>query len=371
MFNHKHYVPILRWRAAEKGALLKLREEHKALVTPLIEFIMPQSNNGDTEKTPKELLQESVDKFSENLSSIADQVMKYWGRSAVFIDVQLIDGSIRAETLKQILEHGKQLDIFMIPVITIIPVVGFESDTQTRHVAVEFAKQSGHGICLRITDSNFKEKSLSNDIGNFLLSNKLDTKEVDMLIDFKIIDENTSVDTLATKINAIPHVEKWRTFTVAGGAFPKDLSHMEKHNQHDIPRSDWVIWRALMNKLERQPSFADYTVQYPIYLPQTSAANPSASIRYSLEEKWVIVRGEGLRNPKGAGFKQYPAQAQILTNQKNVFKGENFSAGDAYIAEKAKDIKTKKTGNPKTWLEAGINHHVSLVVDQIANLREK
>jgi len=369
MFNHKHYVPILRWKAAEKGALLKLKDEHKSLITPLIEFTMPQLSS-DGGKTPKELLQESVETFSENLPGIADQVIKYWGRKTVFVDVQLIDGSVRAEALKKILEKGKQLDIFMVPVITIIPIVGFESDRQTRHVAVEFAKQNDHGLCLRIINSNFNEKSLSNDIENFLRENTMDIKNVDLLVDFKVINEQTPVDSLVEKINTIPSLEKWRTLIVAGGAFPQDLSGLEKHNQHEIPRSDWVTWRVLTNKLKRQPSFADYTIQYPIFLPQTSASNPSASIRYSVEEKWVIVRGEGLRNPKGAGFKQYPAQAQILANQKDVFKGEAFSAGDMYIAEKAKDINTKNTGNPKTWLEAGINHHMSLVADQISSLRE-
>jgi len=371
MFNYKHYIPILRWRAAEKGALLKLKEEDKSLVTPLVEFIMPQSSSRDGDKNPKDLLNESIKKFTGNLSSMADQIMKYWGNKAIFIDVQLIDSSIRAEALKKILEHGKQLNIFMIPVITIIPVVGFEADAQIKKVAIEFSKKSKHGLCLRITESNFKEKSLSNDIENFLDNNKLNVKDVDLLIDFKIIDEKISVDSLETKINSIPKITEWRTFIVAGGAFPEDLSHLEKHNQHNIPRLDWTIWRALLGKLKRRPSFSDYTIQYPIYLPKTSAFNPSASIRYTLEDKWVIVRGEGLRNPKGAGFRQYPAQAQILANQKKVFKGKDFSAGDAYIAEKAKDIETKKTGNPKTWLEAGINHHISLVVDQISSLREK
>ncbi|PIT88971.1 MAG: hypothetical protein COU27_02810, partial [Candidatus Levybacteria bacterium CG10_big_fil_rev_8_21_14_0_10_36_7] len=240
-----------------------------------------------------------------------------------------------------------------------------------RQVAVEFSQKSKQGVCLRITDSNFKEKTLSNDIENFLRNNKLGAKDVDFLVDFKIIDEKTSIDSLEAKINSIPKITEWRTFIVAGGSFPENLSHLEKHNQHNIPRIDWAIWNELLTKLKRRPSFADYTIQYPIYLPKTSAFNPSASIRYTLENEWVIVRGEGLRNPKGAGFKQYPAQAQILANQKNIFKGEDFSTGDAYIAEKAKDIKTKKTGNPKTWLEAGINHHVSLVVDQISSLHEK
>lgn len=367
MFNYRHYIPILRWKAAEKGALQKLNVDDKTTITPLIEFTMPQPDSNDGGKTPKDLLEESKTSFLENLPNLADQVMKYWGRDAIFIDVQLIDGTIRADALKKILHHGSQQDLFMIPVITVIPVVGFESDFKTRQVAIESMKKSGNGLCFRITDSNFSEQSLASDIDNFVNKHNLYIKDIDLLVDFKIVDEQTSLDGLVDKINMIPHINQWRTFIVAGGAFPKDLSRLEKHNQHSLSRVDWAIWQKLVARLKRPPSFADYAIQYPIYLPQTTASNPSASIRYALEDNWVIVRGEGLRNPKGAGFKQYPAQAQILAKQK-IFKGRSFSFGDSYIAEKAKDINTKKTGNPKTWLEAGINHHLTLVAHQIANL---
>jgi len=368
MFNYKHYVPILRWKAAERGALLKLKSDDKTNITPLIEFIMPQPDDDEGKKTPKDLLQESINVFMESIPNIADQILKHWGYDAIFIDVQFIDGSIRAEALEKILSHGKQLNLFMIPVITIIPVIGFESDAKTRHAAIKFAKESGNGLCSRITESNFNEKSLADDIKNFIIKNALVTRNVDLLVDFKIIDQLISCDSFVAKINKIPHLKEWRTFIVAGGAFPKDLSHLEKHNQHKISRADWAIWKMLLSALKRPPSFADYTIQHPVYMPQTSSAtNPSASIRYALEDYWLIERGEGLRNPKGAGFKQYPALANILAKQK-IFKGEEFSYGDSYIAEKAKDINTKKTGNPKTWLEAGINHHVTLVVNQIANL---
>lgn len=371
MFTHKHYIPILRWKAAEKGALQNLKSEHKSYITPLIEFIMPQPKNQAGEKTskdPKDLLQESIGIFKKNLPNIAANILKHWGQEAIFLDVQLIDSSIRADSLGKILDDGSKADIFMIPVITIIPVIGFESDIQTRQVAVNFAKKSKNGLCLRITDSNFSEITLAQDINNFVTKNDLKIEDIDLLIDFKIIDEKMSCESLIKKINLIPHPNKWRTFIVASGAFPKDLSHLEKHNQHYISRADWSTWTQLIQKLKRRPSFADYAIQYPIYSPQNSASNPSASIRYTVEDNWVIVRGEGLRNPKGAGFKQYPAQAQILASQKKIFKGENFSFGDSYIDEKAKDINTKKTGNPKTWLEAGINHHLSLVADQISNL---
>jgi len=368
MFDYKHYVPILRWKAAEKGALQKLKLYDKTVITPLIEFIMPQTDD-DGKKTPRDLLQESINTFMEDIPIFAEQILKHWGNEAIFVDVQLVDSSIRAEALEKILWSGKQLNLFMIPVITIIPVIGFESDIKIRKVAVEFAKKSGNGICLRITESNFNEKSLANDIENFINQNVLNFKDVDLLVDFKIINQPISCDSFLNKINAIPHLKEWRTFIVAGGAFPKDLSHLEKHNQHKISRADWIIWNMLIKNLKRPPSFSDYTIQHPVYISQGSAAtNPSASIRYALEDYWLIERGEGLRNPEGAGFKQYPALAKLLVGQKKLFKGEDFSYGDFYISEKAKDIKTTKTGNPKTWIEAGINHHLTLVARQIASL---
>ena len=370
MFDHKHYVPILRWKAAEKGALEKLWIEHKGVITPLIEFIMHQPDRpkkGEKEKTPKELLSESIEIFREKLPDISTQVLNYWGQSAIFIDVQLLDSSVRADSLEKILRLGEKLNLFMIPVINIIPVVGFESDKNTRQVAINFSKENKHGLCIRISNSDFKESTLVSDIEKFIEENKLEIGSTDLLIDFKIVNEKTDYKELVNKINTIPHLDKWRTFIVATGAFPKDLSHLEKHKDHHIPRTDLIFWKNFIKDLKRPPSFSDYTIQHPIYEEPTGNSNPSASIRYALEDNWLIMRGEGLRNPKGAGFKQYPAQAQLLANQET-FKGADFSFGDGYIAEKAKDIKTKQTGNPKTWLEAGINHHLTLVANQVANL---
>ncbi|MDD5573492.1 MAG: beta family protein, partial [Candidatus Hydrothermia bacterium] len=338
--------------------------QDKTILTPLIELTMPQPKE-EGKKSPAELLQESINTLLEDAPKIAPQLLKYWGREKFFLDVQLVDGSVRAKILSRILNDGKKLDVLMAPMVTIIPVVGFASDAQTRQIAVDIAKETGNGLCLRITESNFN-KTLASDIEAFIGKHGLDVKNVDLVVDFKIVDEQTSPDLLCRRINLIPHIEEWRTFTVASGAFPPDLSQFEKHNQYEISRLDWALWCKLKS-LKRRPSFADYAIQHPIYLPRSSASNPSASIRYTLEDHWVVIRGEGLRNPKGAGFKQYPALAQILVNQKDIFKGESFSFGDSYIAEKGKDINTKNTGNPKTWLEAGINHHLTLAARQVAS----
>lgn len=48
------------------------------------------------------------------------------------------------------------------------------------------------------------------------------------------------------------------------------------------------------------------------------------------------------------------------------YRGAAFSAGDAYIFDKANH--PTPTGNARTWLQAGFNHHMTFVVRQIASL---
>jgi hypothetical protein len=117
--------------------------------------------------------------------------------------------------------------------------------------------------------------------------------------------------------------------------------------------------------LLRHATFGDYTIQNGAFLEPPSRPNISASIRYTTDENWVIMRGEGLRNKDGPGHDQYPANAELLCGR-DEYCGEDFSYGDAYIRERYEN--PQKTGNPETWLRAGINHHVTFVVRQIARL---
>ena len=367
MINYKNYTPILRWKAAEKGALEKLSSGNKENITPLIEFIMPQQKS-DENKTSSDLLNNSIKEFQKNLINIPKQILKCWGCNAIFIDMQFIDGSIRAKSLENLLNYGKELGLFMIPVINIMPIPDTNADIDTKRIAIEFSKNNGCGLCVRIVGSSFNEELLSKNIESFISNYKLNIKSIDLLIDLKVIDDKIDSGLLLGKIKKIPHMDKWRRFIMEGGNFTNDLSMFEKHNQYNISRIEWLVWKNLIDKLKRPPSFSDYTIQHPIYTPpKGNIINPSASIRYTLEDKWLVIRGEGLRNPKGSGFRQYPAQALLLVKQKE-FKGALFSFGDEYIKEKSSDINTKKTGNPKTWLLAGINHHLVLVERQVSNL---
>jgi hypothetical protein len=115
----------------------------------------------------------------------------------------------------------------------------------------------------------------------------------------------------------------------------------------------------------RQANYGDYTIQYGMFPKPLNDANFSASIRYTADDYWVIMRGESVRNKRGPGFAQWPANAQLLC-ERSEFCGASFSYGDEYIARMSRQ--TKNPGSATTWLCAGINHHLTFVVRQIDNL---
>lgn len=363
MFNIQHYVPVLRWKAAEKEALEQLSTEQKIYLTPVIEIIMPQPpppKTGQPAKTPEEMLTESIKILKSKFPKIPEEIQKYWGKTPIFVDVSLIDISLRVDGLRQILSIGKSLGLYLIPVVNL----NSSSDIQDAYIAL--ANENAKGLCLRLPRSNFNEQSLSGDINNFLTLHKLAPQNIDLLVDFKIT--NGLCYKLTDLNQQIPSLLKWRTFTVVSGAFPKDLTNFTV-DLHYVNRSDWNSWENQIqsNGLVRKPTFGDYTIQHPVYYEPTPGMNPSASIRYTLKDKWMIMRGQGVRGEKSKGFAQYPANAKLLSTQKEFF-GANFSHGDAYIKEKGEDINTKKTGTPRTWLRAGINHHLACVISQVSSL---
>ena len=118
-------------------------------------------------------------------------------------------------------------------------------------------------------------------------------------------------------------------------------------------------------RVPRRATFADYTTQHAIFAEPPRRANFSASIRYTSTDDWVIMRGEGVFNDDSAGYAQWPANAMLLCERAE-FCGARFSAGDTYIA--ARTLDGASTGNAESWLRAGVNHHLTFAVCQLASL---
>jgi len=366
MFNQEHYVPILKWKAAEKRALnelvVRMNPEEKKMVSPLIQLVMPSpkvAKNPNQQKTREEQLEEVVGLLRTRLSVIPDEILKSWGSDPAFVDVSLLyTPELKVESINQILAIGEELKM------SLIPVINLSSDTEVGKASCSLAKKYGHGLCLRLVRADFKDlPGLVKRLDTFLATCATPVSQIDLLVDLKE-DEHNEYREILEFSQQIPNLLAWRTFTFASGAFPVDLNLCKVGEKNPIPRTDWKNWLEQRSfKIKRHPSFADYTIQHPIYKEAAQFFAPSASIRYTLEDEWIVMRGQRGKT------QQYLANAQILSGLQEFKKfGKDFSFGDIQIELKGKDLSSKQTGNATTWLVIGINHHLACVTAQIAKL---
>jgi hypothetical protein len=349
----------MKWKRAEQGALKSLTEDYKKYITPLVQFVMPKPEDNDQ-------FEDIVERFRNRLLEIPNKLIEIWGTLPVFVDVSLLFTTpLKAESLRVITQKGNDLGG------TFIPVIYLYDDKDIKKEAFLSAQKNKTGLCLRLIYSDFSDQDkLNQDISDLVLLSKLKEKDIDLLVDIKETGENG--DKYAKYVNLsqnICNLKDWRTFTFASGSFPEDLTECRIDIDNLIPRIDWMCWKKnYSSKLKRMPSFSDYTIQHPIYKEAVQFFHPTSSIKYTLENDWFIMKG---RKQK---FGDYLASAADLIKSER-FYGESFSDGDRYISDKAKHFlayiknpKIKGTGSTETWLKASINHHLTLVANQIANL---
>ena len=225
------------------------------------------------------------------------------------------------------------------------------------------AASSERGVCIRLGLDDVDRPRAIREVYSLLAHLSFSLEDTDLILDCGQIEEVPP--RIGGTLSRLPDLPRWRTLTVTAGAFPKDLMGF-KVSQHLYPRLDWLSWRAQVTEeatLPRVPTYGDYTIQHAIFIEPPERANFSASIRYTTDEHWLIMRGEGVFNEGGPGFGQWPANARLLIERPE-FCGPEFSDGDRYVYEMGQQ--TSKTGNPESWLRAGINHHVTFVVRQIS-----
>jgi hypothetical protein len=385
MVTPNHYVPILKWKRAEQSALQELGDTEKHVITPLIELVMPTvplyekiNKERSVKRTPEEIFTEVVTKFREKrIKEIPKEILQCWGTAEpVFLDFTLLYNGVqlKIDCLNEIAAGGTDKGL------KIIPVVNLNDDPKIKEAVNEHSQKYSQGICLRVAPSDLTStETLNKKIETLLKDLNISRKDIDLLIDIKEIKENGG--RYLQFMNATQKIEKlseWRNFIFASGAFPENLSECRIDEPTSLPRFDWRNWSHHIKekKLIRNPIYADYTIRNPIFNEALQYYNPTPSIKYTLENDWLILKGKMHQN------EHYLANAKLLVeDMTNFFRGEGFSWGDKNIAEKARyyhqyvrDVKSGKlaqgkgTGRHTDWIAWGISHHLILVLNQIANL---
>lgn len=361
MFDHTHYVPILKGKRGEYTALEALFPGDRAALTPVIE-VPPVDWNWDDDIPRKTEV--------AHLQSTCDSLERYLGTSRpVFIDLGLselndvVEGDVAGRH-----PFACLFDLGRAKGLNILPVVPLDADAPTVAAVAGIAAQDGCGAMIRVPKALVFDRGVTARLTAMASTLGLPVSQLDLLLDLEAVspgDVPAYGMSLPLAFGYLPTLSSWRTFTLAGCAFPPNLSSFVSGSVGLAPRVEWQLWKAVRAALPvnaRCPTFSDYAVSFtelPDGDPRVLAT--TQNIRYTGDDEWLIFKGLNFKKKGGANFVRL---CQQLMGRPE-FMGPGFSEGDRYIVGCATGSETP--GNPETWRRVGTNHHLTFVVRQLAS----
>lgn len=365
MFDHKHYVPILKAKAGELKALKEASMDVRAAFTPVLEImdIAPKWVEGEDDPVPSK-------SGEAHIKSVADNIAKAWGADKEFY----ADG-FYIEEMDSFTDGrepiGALMDCFRAANLKAIPVAGLDRVKEYTIAVKDAIEKDGRGLCIRLLESDLISDDLDKQLKATLKYFSLSENKVDLLVDYGPVI--TPRSTIVPLVASLPSLADWRTVTIAACSFPPDMSKVAQYSTIELPRDEWLNWtylRSRMENIKRMPTFGDYTINHPV----PSEVDPremrmSANIRYTGTTTFVVAKGEVLprkkdKDKRAPSSEQYPRLAQAIIDHK-AWQGPQFSWGDDYIQKCANK---ECVGAGREWRAVGASHHIAFVVKQIASL---
>lgn len=356
MFDSDHYVPILRGKVAEYEALGDTTDQTKGDLTPFIELPpIAWDPDGDDSGTP-----------DRSIAKVAGNLARQWGPDLpLFLELGLIPSEPAlgggVHPVEFVFDDARTKGLEAIPVTSPGRDDAFQAAIQR---AVE---TDGRGVCIRLTSEDFEDVvEAIGEADELLAQFGVDHGSTDLLLDFgEVPTDQAGPMVLAAQavIDGIPDIEGWRTLTWAGTAFPS-VQNFAPDSVNTSARGEWSIWQSLRGRdLPRIPSFGDYTINGVQSDYDVAAAyhRSSPNLRYTAEDIFIIWKA---RHPKH-GHEQFNGLCRSAVSHPE-FRGGEYSVGDAYIERCAAD--EDGPGMAIQWRKCGVNHHLTAVADQIANL---
>lgn len=349
-FGPYHYVPVLKVKSGEKTALQRIAANLRTRITPLFEIV--------ERKRDKKGIAAHLDTAFEGLAESAGAYPR------CFLDTREIEPD-GPQAAAAVFARAAKLGM------AFTPVTGL---SRTVDVAAAFNNRT-HGLALRLTKLEFDHGGLADRIETFLGLHEIHPNDIDLIIDLGAV-ENLVPEGAAALTHAfmaeVPHHNLWRTFTVAACAFPMSMGGVARHSHGLVERADWIAWRdrlhADRHRLSRLPTFGDYAIQHPAgvegFDPRIMPI--SASIRYTTDEHWLLVKGESTRSTQpGAQFPQL-ATRLVYGHLRSHFAG--IAHCDGCASMKAAADGAPKLGSPGVWRKLGTIHHISKVMQELGAL---
>jgi Beta protein len=354
------YVPILKGKEGEYGALDELSTASKDAIAPVIE--VPSVPYDYANERPAKTL-------SDHVAPIAERLNKSWAGRELYLDMPWFSGgellSNGLPAVAHLLHECWQRSVRAVPVLRTTSSKDYASALQ-RHL-------TGGGrnrVCVRLAISDFDDEgevAPRDAVAGLLDAVGASVAASDLILDLGDMGMDVGRATLLARsvLSQLPSPGEWTNVVLAGASFPENLSDVDAATTTRLPRVEWQTWERLRRRPtgeRRRLLFGDYGISHPTPAeldPRTMRM--SASIRYTTDDSWLVLKG---RNVRQFGFDQYFALAKELVALPD-YSGENFSWGDRFVALCARGA--AGPGNATTWRKVGTNHHLTLVARRLAS----
>jgi Beta protein len=354
------YVPILKAKEGEFGALSRLLDETKDLVRPFIDVpeVATDFETGEPAKS-----------IGQHVGNLAARIRESWGTGRPFLlnlpkfrqGDMLADGtSVVAHVLRDCAEQA----LFVVPAVTRGTSPERLMDVRS-YLADQGAVSDGACVRLQIADVG-DDVNLDTELDRLLTKLAVGPGDIDLVVDLGDVGADVGRAAILARYAlgaAREYTKDWRRVVLAGASFPEDLSEVSAATVQALPRNEWALWQMLHRspkKIGLRLIFGDYAISHPIAKeldPRTMRM--SASVRYTTENAWMVVKG---RNVRQFGYDQYYDLSRIIHDHAD-YAGESFSWGDDYIAKCAR--REEGPGNATTWRKVATNHHISRVTQDL------
>lgn len=346
------YMPILKCKLGEKQALEMIAPEIKSQIRPLIEVV--------------ELEGKTLDSHLQTSFKGLDRALP--PGTQFFLDAHEVLRSAPSASERIYGEAAARG-------LSFIPVIGLSSSPHQRAATID---HNALGIAVRIGRDDLEADRVVPSLTALLTNLAMTPDHIDIVMDMGSIPHMVLPGAAALArafIDAIPRPREWRTFVLAGTAFPMSMRIVERDSHRRVPRLEWLVWRDVMNAekkaLRRQPHFGDCGIQHPAGVEKfdRKKMQASAAIRYAAGDDWLLVKGRGTRAER-PGL-QFPRLARQLAPGGGLnanYAGQKHCQGCEDIAQAA--LEAPRLGSPGAWRRIGTVHHITLVVEQIAASRE-
>lgn len=360
-FGFRHYVPILLTKRGERSAVRDLDPTLKPQMTPLF-VVSPVDWNFDLDEPSK-----TVD---AHVRGLGKELATCWGSDRASVDLQFIDaGALMADgshPLVSLIDEGNQHGAQLIPVVSI------GRDPAYRQAASTVVARDGRGACVRLGSDEWPSNTGMGPLNGLLAELNISAGDVDLVLDLS--DQvagapGLSLTAVRNELIVLPYAPNWRSVSVAGAGFPKQLSDISR-GITPIERVEWTVYQALLAgpSLPRTPAFGDYAIAHPDPFVNVDPRymSISANIRYTINDAWLVAKGQLFKGGGGQGRGGAAIQplAQAIVSDAR-FAGTGHCGADDWLATAANG---GSGGNPEAWRRIGTLHHLTHVAETVANL---